>query len=72
MKMQYCSVGKLYSLLIGQPSPIVLLGAGGSLKSGVPLAGTIVEKAARWAYAIAHGRSPEDPQTEAERLVSVA
>lgn len=62
MKFQYSSVGKLYSLLISQPAPVLLLGAGASLKSGVPLAGTIVEKAARWAYAIANGRSPEDPR----------
>jgi hypothetical protein len=28
----------------------------------VPLAGTIVEKAARWAYAVVNGRSPDDPR----------
>ena len=62
MKIQYHPIGKLYSLLTAQPAPVVLLGAGASLKSGVPLAGQIVEKAARWAYAVAHGRSPDDPR----------
>jgi NAD-dependent SIR2 family protein deacetylase len=62
MKFQYSSVGKLYSLLTSRPAPVLLLGAGASLKSGVPLAGTVVEKAGRWAYAVANGRSPEDPR----------
>jgi hypothetical protein len=62
MKIQYHPIGKLYSLLTAHPAPVVLLGAGASLKSGIPLAGQIVEKAARWAYAVAHGRSPDDPR----------
>lgn len=62
MKFQYHPIGKLYSLLTAQPAPVVLLGAGASVKSGIPLAGQVVEKAARWAYAVAHGRSPDDPR----------
>jgi hypothetical protein len=62
MKIQYHPLGKLYSVLTAQPAPVALLGAGASVKSGVPLAGQIVERAARWAYAVAHGRSPDDPR----------
>ncbi|MEJ0024934.1 MAG: ATP-binding protein [Rhizomicrobium sp.] len=62
MKMQYSPIGKLYRLLTTQPAPVLLLGAGASVKSGVPLAGQMVERAARWAYANAHGRSPDDPR----------
>lgn len=62
MKIQCHPIGKLYSLLTAQSAPVVLLGAGASAKSGVPLANQIVERAARWAYAVAHGRSPDDPR----------
>ena len=31
-------------------------------KSGVPLAGEVVERAAKWAYAHENGREPEDPR----------
>jgi predicted HTH transcriptional regulator len=62
MTIQHHLIGKLYSLLTAQPAPVLLLGAGASIKSGVPLAEQIVEKAARWAYAVAHGRSPDDPR----------
>lgn len=59
---QTCSIGRLYSVLTGQPTPVLLLGAGASVRSGIPLAADMVEKAARWAYAREHGRSPEDPR----------
>lgn len=52
----------MYSVLSGQPTPVLLLGAGASVRSGIPLASDMVEKAARWAYAREHGRSPEDPR----------
>jgi len=42
------------------PDPIWLLGAGASRKSGVPLSGDLVERAAKWAYCRAHQRSPDD------------
>ena len=60
--MQTAGVGRLYSVLTSQPSPVLLLGAGASFRSGIPLAGDMVEQAARWAYAREHGRSPEDPR----------
>jgi len=62
ISFQTCSVGRLYSVLTGQPTPVLLLGAGASVRSGIPLAADMVEKAARWAYAREHGRSPEDPR----------
>src|SRR5690349_13619851 len=60
--IQTGSIGRLYSVLSGQPSPVILLGAGASVRSGIPLAGDMVERAARWAYAKEHGLSPEDPR----------
>lgn len=41
--------------------PILLLGAGASQKSGVPLNGELVELAAKWAYCRSHHRVPDDP-----------
>lgn len=58
------SVGRLYSLLQNQPSPVVLLGAGASIRSGIPLASGFTERAAKWAYAREHGRSDEDPRLQ--------
>jgi hypothetical protein len=60
--IQTASIGRLYSVLVGQPSPVLLLGAGASVRSGIPLASDMVERAARWAYAREHGRSPDDPR----------
>jgi Putative ATP-dependent DNA helicase recG C-terminal/SIR2-like domain len=45
----------------GQPSPILLLGAGASVKSGIPLSGELVERAARWEYCNTHNRHFDDP-----------
>src|SRR5580704_4327095 len=42
-------------------SPIILLGAGASLKSGIPLSGQVVEIAAKWAYCQNQGFHLEDP-----------
>ena len=53
--MQNGSIGRLYSILKGQPRPILLLGAGASLRSGIPTASGVVERAARWAYAHENG-----------------
>ena len=52
MSIPHHPIGKIYSLLTAQPAPVVLLGAGASVKSGVPLAGQVVEKAARWAFPV--------------------
>ena len=56
------SIGRLYSVLVRQPTPVLLLGAGASVRSGIPLAADMVEQAARWAYAREHGKAPEDPR----------
>jgi len=57
------NIGSLASAFspISGPDPILLLGAGASLKSGIPLSGQLVEQAARWAYCRSHLRHPEDP-----------
>ena len=57
------SVGHLYSVLTrsGGPDAILLLGAGASLKSGIPLSGELVERAAKWTYCRIFGRSTDDP-----------
>jgi len=62
--MQVGSIGRLYSLLKSRPKPVLLLGAGASIRSGVPGAAGIVERAARWSYAQQHGRSEEDPRLQ--------
>lgn len=48
------------SLLLKGQEPILLLGAGASVSSGILAAAPTVEKAARWAWCEEHGRSPED------------
>ena len=62
MALQTAPIGRLCSLLIRGPEPIFLLGAGASIKSGIPLAGEMVEKMARWEYCLANGLDPEDPR----------
>jgi len=61
--LQIQPVERLKSLFL-QPnlaSPIILLGAGASLKSGIPLSEQVVEIAARWAYCHSQGYHPDDP-----------
>jgi len=43
------------------PDAVLLLGAGASVKSGVPLAGQMVSMAAKWAFCGEHGLSFDDP-----------
>ncbi|OJV17414.1 SIR2 family protein [Dyadobacter sp. 50-39] len=50
------------TLLKEKPKPIFLLGAGASVTSGIPLAGEVVSKAAKWAYARDHGKNSDDPR----------
>jgi hypothetical protein len=52
--------GRLRSLLLDGHDPILLLGAGASITSGIPAAGTTVEKVARWAWCKENGRHPDD------------
>lgn len=56
------SSGDIRSLLREGNDPIFLLGAGASITSGIPLAGEVAERAARWAWCWANGRSPYDQQ----------
>lgn len=50
------------TLLKENPRPVFLLGAGASVTSGIPLAGEIVSKAAKWAFARQDGKDPDDPR----------
>lgn len=50
------------TLLKETPRPVFLLGAGASVTSGIPLAGEIVSKAAKWAFARQDGKDPDDPR----------
>ena len=50
------------TLLKESPKPVFLLGAGASVSSGIPLAGEIVSKAAKWAFARQDGKDPDDPR----------
>ena len=43
------------------PRPVLLLGAGASVKSGIPLAANLAAMAAKWGYCHEHGRGVEDP-----------
>ena len=55
---------QLVTVLREIPAPVVLLGAGASVSSGVPLASQIVKKAGRWAYALANDMHPDDPRIQ--------
>jgi NAD-dependent SIR2 family protein deacetylase len=48
-------------VLDGHPRPIVLLGAGASVTSGVPLVRQLVDLIGRHAYCWKHRRDPLDP-----------
>ena len=60
MTLQIATIGHLISLFTQGPDPIFLLGAGTSVKSGIPLADKMVEKIARYGYCKENGQSPED------------
>lgn len=59
-EIQKATPGNVRSLLLNSSQPTLLLGAGASITSGIPAAEETVEKAARWAWCHAQGRSPED------------
>lgn len=52
----------LRSLVLQGRTPVLLLGAGASVTSGIPLAAEVTERIARWAWCEANGRSPHDQQ----------
>ena len=58
--MRTSSPGRLRSLLLDSAEPVLLLGAGASITSGIPAAGKTVEKVARWAWCKENGRYPDD------------
>ncbi|QKC93248.1 transcriptional regulator [Mesorhizobium intechi] len=58
--MRTSSPGRLRSLLMDNSEPVLLLGAGASITSGIPAAAKTVEKAARWAWCKENGRHPDD------------
>lgn len=62
MALQTATIGRLCSLFVRGPDPIFLLGAGASVKSGIPLAHDMVEKIAKWGYCLDNGLNPEDPR----------
>lgn len=62
MQFQIKTIGHLRSLFTNGPEPIFLLGAGASYRSGIPLAGEMVEKIARWRYCQENNISIEDPR----------
>ena len=61
MALQTATIGRLRSLFVRGPDPIFLLGAGASVKSGIPLAHDMVEKIAKWGYCLDNGLDTEDP-----------
>lgn len=61
MEVRQAEPGRLRTLLMEHRQPVILLGAGASIKSGVPDAWETVNRAARWAWCKEHGRSVEDP-----------
>lgn len=59
-EIQRAAPGNIRTLLLDGSQPTLLLGAGASVTSGIPAAEETAEKAARWAWCQAHGRSPDD------------
>jgi len=58
--MRRTTPGRLRSLLMDGSEPVLLLGAGASITSGIPAAGKTVERVARWSWCKEHGRHPGD------------
>ena len=58
--LQHSTPGHVRSLLLDGSTPVLLLGAGASVTSGIPAAAATAEKVARWAWCREQGRSPDD------------
>lgn len=58
--LRISSAGRLRSLLMDGSEPVLLLGAGASITSGIPAAAKTVERVARWAWCKENGRHPSD------------
>lgn len=55
------TAGRLRTLLRSKPEPIILIGAGASVTSGVPAAGTAVELMVKFKWCLENDRSIDDP-----------
>ena len=63
VKLKQVTINQLYSLTMSSGrEPVLLLGAGASVTSGVPLAGNTAMQALRWAMAMQRGGDPKDPR----------
>ena len=64
--MQVQTVDRLRSLFLQDTNckPVILLGAGASVKSGIPLSDQIVGLAAKWSFCLANGHHPDDPNVK--------
>lgn len=60
MNIQEKPIGHLASLLQSGPKPIIFLGAGASIKSGIPSTEEFIDIAAKWSFAKENGWPPED------------
>ncbi len=60
LAFQVSTPGHVRSLLLDGSNPVLLIGAGASITSGIPAAAATAEKAARWAWCREAGRSPDD------------
>ncbi len=54
------TTGRLRSLLMDGSDPVLVIGAGASVTSGIPAAGQTVERVARWAWCKENGRHLDD------------
>ena len=62
-RLKQVTANQLYSLTMSTGrEPVLLLGAGASVTSGVPLAGDMAMQALRWAMAMQKGWNPKDPR----------
>lgn len=60
-ELRHAEAGRLRSLLKDDPTPVLLIGAGASITSGIPAANATVERAAKWAWCKENGRHFDDP-----------
>jgi hypothetical protein len=60
------NVARVRRLIVdpGGPDPLLLLGAGASVMSGVPPARQVAAMAAKWAYCREHGLTERDPRVQ--------
>ncbi|EMI16673.1 transcriptional regulator [Rhodopirellula maiorica SM1] len=60
-EIRHAKPGRIRSLLAEHKLPVMLIGAGASISSGIPAAGDTVERAAKWAWCKDNGRLFNDP-----------